>query len=409
MSCSTSSVIGEDFIESNNFDYSIVDTVSLGFNTIKFDSIPTSQSSRFLVGNAVGTEIGDVTSEAFFLLSYNYDNNPLVEDHYEYDSITLTLVMDDYTLYLDENGTYQTLKIEQLKGELKLADDGSLYNVSEIEGVTNVPGDTLGAQEFFLASDRIRRLEFRLTDSLGLDLFERLLATDEIFGDEEEMYEYLNGFKLSLDGSSTISFIPDSTRITIYATDNSTSVPSELTYKLEFQRAPYYNRITHSNIPEGLDNVREDEEVSSNLLNDLAYIAGGVGYATLIDLTNVKNVLIPGDEFILAGAELNVRFLETSHEDYPQAIRAQLVNEDYIEVVVSDALYLNRTLDDEYGRDNYYRLNMTTVVDFLLERNNDNQPYYLLITIDEFDSSVTSVLLGDQSLDTELIINTITN
>ncbi|MEO9871943.1 DUF4270 family protein [Ekhidna sp.] len=407
LSCSESSVIGEDFIESTDYQITLNNSIPIEFTTVRFDSLITSQSDRLLIGGQNDTSFGDLNIETYFLLDLIESEST---DNLQYDSITLTIPMDGYSLYLDDVTIRQTVVLEQLVGELEyLEDEAALYNYSDIEGATDVPGTILAEREFLWATDRIRDLEMRLPDLFGEDLFNRLENDDDIFSDQEEANEYLKGFRLYLkDPAFIVGLSRDSLKLTIHTTDISSTSLSNIDFDFFIGLQPQYSKFSHTNIPDALVVEELDDEIASDNLDDNAYIIGGLGYATKIDITGVRDLLLDGEEFILADAELKIRWFEHEQEKYPQTLTVSLINEDFADVTGGQTFTLNQVFDDEYGRDNYYLMDATQIVEFIL-----NQPfggeYYLLLTASDFNTSPTHVILGDRSSDSEINIYTIKN
>jgi len=405
--CSESSVVAEDFVESSDFNVEFTSSIPLEFTTLRFDSLITSQSDRLLFGGIQGEPFGDLITESFFLFSLRQG---IVEEDLRYDSIILTLPMDGYTLYLDEESVRESVIVEQLPGELTyLEDENSLYNYSDIIGATDVPGNVLAMKEFIWNSDRIRDLEIRLPDTFGRDLFDRLEDEDEIFTDVEEANEYLRGLKVYLNSPDfVVGMAVDSIRLTLHTTDLGSSPSENLEFDFFIGLSPRYTKYTHQNVPESLQVEDIEDEVPSDSLNNFSYIIAGLGYASKINLTGVRELLESGDEFILAEAEIKLRWFEQIHEQYPQTLLALLVDGNNIDLANGQTFNFNLTFNEENGRDNYYTLNATDIVQFVLDQPIGRE-YYLFLTLNDFESSTTPVILGDQSLESEINIYTIRN
>ena len=406
--CRDISVVGEDFIEGTDYELALTNSTPLEFSTIRFDSLVTSESDRLLIGGQKDTEFGDFQMESYFQFDLLNPESRFREG-LEYDSVSMSISFDGYTLYLDERIVTETIVVERLINELTyLEDQSELYNYSSISGATDVPGVPLGEKEFFIATDRIRELEVRLDDEFGRDLFHRLENDDEVFSDDEEARQYLKGFRVYLKQPTfLIGITTEDVRLTIHTTDiNSTSLSNvEISFSIGF--TPYYTKYIHENIPEDLDVVDQEEKISSESMDNRSLIVGGLGYATQIEVTDVRNLLLDGDDFILVNAELRLAWLDQPHEDYSTGLRAQLIDEDFIDLT-RQTFSFRTEIDDEYGRDNFYVLDATSIVDFII-----NEPigaeYYLLITTENFTETPTSIVLGDGSLDSELNIYTIKN
>lgn len=405
--CSETSVLGEDFIDGQNFELTLVDSIQLEMTTVKFDSIVTSEGNRLIIGNHM-THLGRINSDAYFLISNDPEGSGEVEDTYVYDSTTLTLTMDGYTSFLDDEGLRRTLVVERLSEELEYSEDFSLYNVSEPlsdEGFTT----ELGRKEFFWASDRVREVEVPINQVFGFDLYQRLRDVDEIFTDQIEFSQYVKGFRVRFVEESTpyIGMRVDSTFLTIHATDNSTTPPTAVEYKLFAGSQPYFSKIEHTDELEPFEAIESiEDEVSSSETGNVGYINGGVGYAIKMSLGAVSNLLLSETDFILSGAELRLDWFETDHEVKPEQLEVRYVDEDYIDLTGEPAYF--QLVEDEFNRDNHYLLDLDLLNNDVLEQLLDEE-LYLLITTEDFLTSVHSVFLGDETFNSELRLYTISN
>lgn len=406
-SCSESSVIGEDFVQSSDYSITLNSSIPISFSTIRFDSLITSESERLTIGGQNGTVVGDFHTEVYFLLDLR---ESFVSDNLRYDSITLTLPMDGYTLYLDEKTIRATLVVERLPGELEyLEDQGALYNYSVVSGVTDQPGEILAEQQFLVAVDRIKDLQIRLPDDLGTDMFTKLKEGDESFKSTQEGYEYLRGFRIYLKDQSFVAGIQqDSMRMTIHTTDISRSSLSNTDFEFYIGFAPYYSKFFHKNVPNELKVQDLEEEVSSDVLEDRAFVNGGLGYATKIELTNTRDLLLDGEDFILANAEIRLRWYELDLITPPQELTAQLIDNDFAVLSGDQTFRFTKLFDDQYGRDNYYTLDATEILNFILDQTFGGE-YFLLLTSENFDTSPTPIVLGDQSLGSKINVYIIKN
>lgn len=419
LGCSESSVIGEDLVESTDFSLNKIDTFKVSMNTIQYDSVVTSENTQLIIGNRQDTELGDFSAAAYFLLSYDgtvvddaVGSTTTVDEDITYDSITLSLYPADYSLYLDEDGERISITLEQLPSLLN-PDGDALYNVYEQTGVTDQETlEVLDAKEnyFFDPAHPDPSIEFRLPDELGEALYDSLLEGAEIFSSATEMHEYLNGFRIRLTGENTpiLSFAIDSINMQIHATDPRGAQVVNVTYEFGVNGASYFTKVDHTNIPEGLDIEDIEEEVGSNALDNKAYISGLLGYAVKINLNNLRNLLLDGSDFLFTAAELQVSFLDTEHDEFPSTLSGFLIDEDNNAVESGLDLELNAVYDDEYNRDQYYTLDLTAVTSAVINSDKTTE-LFLMIRTQDFTSSLTSVVLGDQTYDTQIITYTISN
>lgn len=409
LACAETSIIGEDFVDGENFNLFYIDSISVPIFTVKFDSLITSQSGRLLLGVKEGTEFGTISSEAYFLLSNDLESTQ-VKDEVRFDSITIYLPMDGYSDYLDETIIYKTIALEQLQMQLELGDDGVLYNTSGNDDFTK-DVTVLGKEEFLWTSDRIREIQLRLDDQWGQELFDLLKDGDEKIVFQDEFDQFLNGFRIRFDETDApfIGFKTDSIKLKIHTTDNSTSPPESYSYDFYIGLSPYYSKITQSSIPENISKIQSlGDEVISDQTNNMSFIAGGLGYAVKIDINNLRDIIAASQEVLLGSVELRLEWLELDEGNSPpDTLVAQYIDETYADLT-GESFIFERSVVGEFGREEYYTLDITAIASDFLTRTNDHD-YFLLITVLDFSSTITSVAIGNQLFNTQLSVYVISN
>lgn len=417
MSCSDSSIIGDDLVGDDNFQISFMDTVSLDMYTVKFDSLPTSSTGRLVVGNNTNEYLGDVIADAYFLLSPNSNFGVYSVDDYEvFDSVTMVFYTDGYSYILGEDDVSRELVVEQLRSDLNIpTGDTYLYNYSvPPRAADDLP--VLGRKNIRFSQDEVDEIEITLDYEFGSELFELIREVDEVLLSSTEFYEYMNGFKVSFDNSQNdtpfIGLDVDSIRLNIYYT-NPRSLPIEQeVFSFYVDNAPYYTHYSNTNIPDVYDELKTIEnELSTDSTDHLGHMAGGLGYAIRVDFPSIRSLLLDGKDYVIAGAELRLRPLDVDKDArrLPERLKGFYVTESNV-TVSDEVIYASLVYDEEYGRDTYYVMDIGVLVEQLLQDLTVYE-YSVLLTIDDDDlnTSMTSVVMGDESFDSELILYTITN
>ncbi|MFH6984902.1 DUF4270 family protein [Marinoscillum luteum] len=410
--CSESSLIGDEFFGDENFQVSYVDSVSLQMYTVKFDSLPTSGTGRLMVGRGSYDYVGDITAESYFLLLpasdyFIYD----LEDRELFDSVTLVLTPDGYTYGLDED-VYRWMVVERLSADLAYRSDGQLYNISEQKATL---GDLfeLGRKRVRLSQDRLEEIEITLNADFGESLFEKIREKDEIYYSDSEFQQYLNGLRVRFDStelSPFLGFDTEGVSMRLYYSNPDELPITQKYFEFSIDGAPHYTRLEQTNVDEAFAALKTlEDEVSSDETGHVGLVVGGLGYAIRVDFPSIRNLLLEGDDYLIASAELRLYPTAKNSEDtpFPERLKAFYVN-DYNVTVTEDLTYATLHNDDEFGRDTYYTLDVSTLVENLLEPLVINQ-YAILITMDDdyLNTSINSLALGDASLQSELILYTI--
>ena len=89
--CRDVSAVGEDFIESTNYELALNNSIPLEFSTIRYDSLVTSGLDRLVVGGQQGSGFGDFEVVSYFLVDLTGSEFEF-RDNLVYDSITLSVV-----------------------------------------------------------------------------------------------------------------------------------------------------------------------------------------------------------------------------------------------------------------------------------------------------------------------------
>ncbi|MDO6807063.1 DUF4270 family protein [Zobellia galactanivorans] len=399
ISCSTDALNQSDFEAGDAFTDSDIrviqlDTMTVAFSTMKFDSIDTSQSSRMLVGKYKDPVFGAVKTASFMELipsSYFIDTDAV------YDSITFLLRPDDY--YYNDTLQVNTIHIKQLNENLKPADGVNFYNTSSI----GFDEDDLGFLTYTPRPLSTDTLEIKLTDTFGTTLFDNLQQKKITTYDEFKNYFYgisvqpgdsddgsIIGFSLTSNMRLYYSIAGESER-TQYSTDftiNTLSSP-----------LPFFNQISTEEANEYL-NALTDQEVNlySSETENLSFIQSGIGIATRLEFPHIKSVFDIQGQGTLLDASLRITPEIGSYNDL-------LTLRDTLSVFIvdqnnelTDQLYstdgtaaqaiLNR--DNEEFNDIYYELPLSGYLEDLLSTDLESSGALILLpsnynsTVDRF-------------------------
>lgn len=411
LGCSETSVVGDYLFGEPGFQLSYVDTLGLSVNTVRFDSLPTSDDGRLMIGSGTFTGLGDVSAEAYFLLSSEKNVSYYgIGDNYVFDSVTLRLYQDGYTENISDIA-YGTIRIYELTNEIVARSDGSLYNISEIVR-DRFSERLIGIKNARLREESGKFIEMKLLNSFGQDLYDMAVEKNEILYDDDDFHKYIKGFVLSISDTEPnvfAGFASDSLSIRIYysSTNEVPAVQEHLDFTIS--TSPYFTKISQTNIPEALTELKTlENELPSTETNNVSWIAGGMGYATKVAFPTIRDMLLDGDEYLIASAELSLVPQTTADlSTLPTYLKVYFVDDSNI-TVDNELHYAYLEYDDDYGRDVKYTIDVTELVENLLQPLT-NYHYALLLTMpdDYLNTSVKTVALGDKNYNSELILYTI--
>ena len=399
ISCSTDAINSSDFEAGDTFtdsDIRVVqlDTMTVDFSTMKFDSIDTSQSARMLVGKYRDPVFGAVKTASYMELipsSYYIDADA------EYDSITFLLRPDNY--YYNDTLQLNTIHIKQLTESLKPADGINFYNTSTI-GFENEDLGTLAYYPRPLATDS---LEIKLTDTLGQELFEDLQQKKITTYDEFKNYFYGISVQSGEDDNGSVIGFSLTSNMRLYysiAGENEhVQYSTDFTINTSSSPLPFFNQISADEPNEYLKTLTDQEiNLSSSETDNLSFIQSGIGIATRLEFPNIKTVFDIQGQGTLLDASLKIAPAISSYSD-ALALRDTLSvfivdqnNELTSQLISTDGsaaqAILNR--DNQEFNDIYYELPLSGYLEGLLSVDQESSDALILLpsnynsTVDRF-------------------------
>ena len=399
ISCSTDAINSSDFEAGDTFtdsDIRVVqlDTMTVDFSTMKFDSIDTSQSARMLVGKYSDPVFGTVKTASYMELipsSYYIDADA------EYDSITFLLRPDNY--YYNDTLQLNTIHIKQLTESLKPADGINFYNTSTI-GFENEDLGTLAYYPRPLATDS---LEIKLTDTLGQELFEDLQQKKITTYDEFKNYFYGISVQSGEDDNGSVIGFSLTSNMRLYysiAGENEhVQYSTDFTINTSSSPLPFFNQISADEPNEYLKTLTDQEiNLSSSETDNLSFIQSGIGIATRLEFPNIKTVFDIQGQGTLLDASLKIAPAISSYSD-ALALRDTLSvfivdqnNELTSQLISTDGsaaqAILNR--DNQEFNDIYYELPLSGYLEGLLSVDQESSDALILLpsnynsTVDRF-------------------------
>ncbi|MGJ8737860.1 DUF4270 family protein [Zobellia laminariae] len=399
ISCSTDAINSSDFEAGDTFtdsDIRVVqlDTMTVDFSTMKFDSIDTSQSARMLVGKYRDPVFGAVKTASYMELipsSYYIDADA------EYDSITFLLRPDNY--YYNDTLQLNTIHIKQLTESLKPADGINFYNTSTI-GFENEDLGTLAYYPRPLATDS---LEIKLTDTLGQELFEDLQQKKITTYDEFKNYFYGISVQSGEDDNGSVIGFSLTSNMRLYysiAGENEhVQYSTDFTINTSSSPLPFFNQISADEPNEYLKTLTDQEiNLSSSETDNLSFIQSGIGIATRLEFPNIKTVFDIQGQGTLLDASLKIAPAISSYND-ALALRDTLSvfivdqnNELTSQLISTDGsaaqAILNR--DNQEFNDVYYELPLSGYLEGLLSVDQESSDALILLpsnynsTVDRF-------------------------
>lgn len=400
VSCSTDEINTSDFVAGETFTNSniravMIDTMAVETYTMKFDSLVTSQATRLLIGKYSDPVFGTVESSSYFELS---PGSYTIDSEAEYDSIGFILKYDNY--YYNDTLQGNTIHIKQLSELLEPEDGSNFYNTSksgyyeeDLGNLTYTPRP-LGTDSIYV----------KLSDSLGMDLFDQFQQKQITF--YEEFKNYFPGLSIQPDvddNGAIIGFSYASSVMRMYYSiseqNERVQYTTDFTVNTSSSPVPFFNKMSVVETNEYLKTLTDKKTtVNSSISDNQSYIQSGIGYATKIDFPNLKTLFdIPGQGTLL-NAALRITPVERSYTDQ-LALRDTLSlfivdgNNDLTgQLLGTDATAVQAILnrDNEEFNDIYYEVPLSTYIEEILSTDRETDEAIILLpanynsTVDRF-------------------------
>ncbi|MEO9893359.1 DUF4270 family protein [Aurantibacter sp.] len=394
-SCSNEDLNSSDFEAGELFTDSNIrvvqlDTMTTILSTMKFDSIITSQSSRMLIGKYSDPVFGNVKSSSYVEMlpdSYSIDTDAI------YDSIVFIIRYDNY--YYNDTLLENTIHIKEVNEKLEPADDTNFYNSSSIA----YEDEDVGAITYTPRPFETDSLLIKLSDSLGLDLFENLQGKNLTNYDE-----FINHFKGltfrpdELNNSSIIGFSLASEMRIYYSIEEDAETEqyfTQFTINTSSVPTPFFNQIIAEEPNEYLNGLTDIETVlNSEDAENQSFVQSGIGITTRIEFPHIKSVYDIQGQGTLLDATLRIKPKEASYND-------ELILRDTLAVYVVDqnnvltsattmTAILNR--DNQEFNDIYYELQLSSYLEALLVTEKESTDALILLPND-YTSTVDRFIL----------------
>ncbi|RUT78657.1 DUF4270 family protein [Ancylomarina longa] len=422
-SCNTDGFVehelGNNLID-NSTDVRLIDTFTINASTVIVDSLATSGTSVITVGQYVDPYFGVVKATGFTKiglgggLTLEKSNDPV------FDSIVLITYFDK-KFYGDTLKT-QTISVHRVTEEIKLNDNGKLYNVDDFAIDSEPLGEkTFEARPLRTKNGKKYNLRIKLSDDFGKKLIEMAEDHDDIMKSVNEWENFLEGISLrpgDNDDAAILNFKTSDTLFNIrlyYHEISGENSGKDLHHDFPAGASPFifsnYKSDRTGTLLEDL--VDREFDLPSEQTNNLTFMQGGIGLMTKIRIPHLNELSKIGKSGSLLSAEL-VFYPEPgtySDELYPLPASFNLYvtdEENHLLLLLSNPtnnvpLTSQFRLDNEYQEGSYYSFDVTNYVNSRLSAGLDEDEGLLISLPTESLSSSTDriVLTNDHKSDFE--------
>ncbi|MGD8780527.1 MAG: DUF4270 family protein [Ignavibacteria bacterium] len=348
--------LGDDLIESPT-NLSLIDTFSVQLSTVIIDSVQTSGTGSMLIGCFDDDIFGKIISHSYFqvMTPDNFD----VERDDEFDSLDLVISYNQY--FFGDTTKPQKISVHQLTENIEFNEDDDEEVITSGISFDYNP-EPIGSIVYYPRPNKSSdTLTIRISDDIGLDLFEKLKDGSEIMTDTERFISYFHGLVLIADDAYEGSIIGFEARdeaavsLVMYTTSYDLT-KQEIIYEFEMENTDkQFNNIVHDFSSTQLSNlVEQRSELPSSETGGVSYLLGGIGVMLRVDFPSLGELLLLERGKIIE-AQLSLAPLQNSFDD-----ESELPSN----LIVYDSDKLNRRNNLLYNGDGYV-VQSTLVIDEL--------------------------------------------
>lgn len=332
VACSTSPleefVVGKNFIKDQTGIVKI-DTLTLQSSIIKYDSIISSSSGRFLVGSNYNYFSGYKSANSYLTMKFD---DAIEDTKFVFDSLCLVLNYDTYTsngktytYFSGDTTVMQTIGVYQLQEQMELK-DGYLYTTSNFK-YNPIP---LGTKKLKPEPKSGEEVSIRLSDKLGNRLAQMIKDKRDTITSPDLFIEFFNGIVIKAQPDVKGAIIGFRTSDSSTSTSNTSTTEStaktkpemrlyyhlspnpndvhDLFYKFSFATGGiYFNQISGnsaSSLIDGIENT--NNERISKLTNDQVIAQSGIQVFTKLKIPYIDNLLKASKNSAVVGAILKL-------------------------------------------------------------------------------------------------------
>ena len=354
-----------------------IDTVRVQLSTLLTDSFATNADTAFLLGRYADTYLGTVTARPFLHI-----NVPSA-----FSDIPSSAVFDSLSLIIKPNGYYygdtsraQTISVYELSDAIAFTYNSRLYNTSNIP-VKPVP---LGARTVRISPAETDSVIIRLSNSKGLELFDKLRHRTSDITSQTEFLNYFKGISLAVADIDTAAVFG------LLGAAGSMIMRVHYHHTLPYPEAAFIDFNSLANdysftqvLPErtntGLTPVVPGlSELFPSTTKQMSFLQPGTGLTLKMIFPSLKKILDKGNGSLvkLLKAELIVKPKYLSFDRYQHKLPAMLGLAQTDETNLIGSFLVDSTglatlaaapvLDEVYDVNNYYRFTVTSYINYLL-------------------------------------------
>ncbi len=388
---------GDNFINSQT-SVVIIDSFTVNLSTVMIDSIPTSGTETLLIGKYEDDYLGTISSSSYFQIGI--PDSTGIDDDAVFDSLKLVL---NYTgVSYGDTLQAQTFKVHRVLEEIEPNDnDTYLYNTSSFE-YDETP---IGSSTFYPKPNFKDTITIKLDDVLGQRFMKLLKEKADTITETERFLDFFKGLAVVPDennscilGFEGVDSLLNMVLYTHYI--GATKIETEYSFPL-YETSTCFNHIEADRSGTLIENLKtQREEISSSSTDNMAFLEGGLGLVTRIDIPSLS--ILPEMDYrkILYKADLIIKPYPKSYpvEELPEQLILYNTNKyNNLESEITDSdgasIYADFNLDKAYTDNTNYVFDLTSIISDELSDGYVDENAGLIISIpsDQMQSSLSRV------------------
>jgi uncharacterized protein YneR len=363
-------------IPENNYTGIIyTDTVEVKISTVLTDSFATNGDSILLLGRYSDPYLGIVSARPFFQMTVPA-SIPEIPATAKFDSLSLIIRPNDY--YYGDTSKSQTVSVYELANAISYSYNNKLYNTSDV-AVKSIP---LGTKILRMKPRADDSLLIRLHDAKGSELFSKLQQASTDVKNENDFLNYFRGISLAFGNSDTTAVygLLGKAGSIVMRVHYHTTIPYPEDKHIDFSSLANdlsFNQVLTNRSGTGLvSGATGRTEIVSSKSKGLSFLQAGTGLSLKMTFPTLNNILTNKNIIKLLRADLMILPAYLSFDKNKHALPQQLYLLQTDESNIAggtimdstgyNVLYANPVIDDIYGENNYYQLNITSYINQLL-------------------------------------------
>jgi hypothetical protein len=396
-------------VPENNYSHLVyIDSVGIQQSTVITDSFETGGATSLLLGRYKDPFLGVISARSFFQMDKpsTFQN---IETGTIYDSLVLVIKPNEY--YYGDTNRVQTIYVHELAKPIVLSYASKLYNT----GSTEIKPAQLGSRTLRIRPVIDDSIMIRLDDNKGRELFDMLQHQSPEVTNSNNFLNYFYGISLSTGETDTTSIIGLQTGSSLwmrlyYHTNTPYNVNTAVDFPM-LANTYTYNQILANRTGTGIISVSPGiSELPASRTGGYSFTQLGTGMAAKISFPGLRGILLNNQYLKLLKAELILRPAENTFdkEKFKLPDRLELLSTDATNInqgSITDStgtgiLYATPVIDEFYGRNYYFRFNLTTYINTLLNTpGSEDFALYIQPTFNIVTPNVNRLIIGGSSHD----------